>query len=38
VAAHKKVAEEIMKDLTQEQVDKVCRGNAIKMLGLDFPA
>jgi predicted TIM-barrel fold metal-dependent hydrolase len=32
----KKVAEEIMKDLTQEQVNKVCRGNAIKMLQLDF--
>jgi predicted TIM-barrel fold metal-dependent hydrolase len=32
----KKVAEEIMQDLTQEQVDKICRGNAIKMLGLDF--
>jgi uncharacterized protein len=34
----KKVAEEIMKDLTQEQVNKVCRGNAIKLLQLDFPA
>ncbi len=32
----KKVAEEIMKGLTQEQVNKICRGNAIKMLGLDF--
>ena len=31
-----KVAEEIMKDLTQAQVDKICRGNAIRMLGLDF--
>jgi len=27
-----------MKDLTQEQVDKICRGNAIKMLQLDLPA
>ena len=34
----KKVAEEIMKDLTQEQVDKICRGNAIKMLSLDLRA
>ena len=36
----KKVAEEIMKDLTQEQVNKVCRLNAIKMLHLEdsFPA
>jgi predicted TIM-barrel fold metal-dependent hydrolase len=35
----KKVAEEIMKDLTQEQVNKVCRKNAIKMLHLEatFP-
>ncbi len=33
-----KVALEIMKDLTQEQVDKICRGNAIRMLGLDVPA
>ena len=32
----KKVAEEIMKDLTQEQVDKICRLNAIKMLHLDL--
>jgi predicted TIM-barrel fold metal-dependent hydrolase len=34
----KKVAEEIMRDLTQEDVDKVCRGNAIRMLRLDLPA
>ena len=34
----KKVAEEIMKDLTQEQVDKICRLNAIKMLQLDLPS
>jgi predicted TIM-barrel fold metal-dependent hydrolase len=34
----KKVAEEIMKDLTQEQVDKICRTNAIRMLRLDLPA
>jgi predicted TIM-barrel fold metal-dependent hydrolase len=34
----KKVAEEIMKDLDQETVDKVCRGNAIRMLSLDLPA
>ena len=34
----KKVAEEIMKDLDQETVDKICRGNAIKMLSLDLPA
>jgi predicted TIM-barrel fold metal-dependent hydrolase len=33
----KKVAEEIMRDLTQEQVDKICRGNAIRMLRLDLP-
>jgi len=33
----KKVAEEIMKDLTQEQVDKICRTNAIEMLRLDLP-
>jgi len=32
----KKVAEEIMRDLTQEQVDKICRGNAIRMLRLDL--
>ena len=32
----KKVAEEIMKDLTQEQVDKICRTNAIEMLHLDL--
>ena len=32
----KKVAEELMKDLTQEQVDKICRGNAIRMLHLDL--
>jgi predicted TIM-barrel fold metal-dependent hydrolase len=31
-----KVAQEIMKGLTQTQVDKICRGNAIRMLGLDF--
>ena len=34
----KKVAEEIMKDLDQETVDKICRGNAIKLLSLDLPA
>ncbi len=34
----KKVAEDIMQGLTQVQVDKVCRGNAIRMLGLDLPA
>ena len=34
----KKVAEEIMKDLTQVQVDKICRTNAIKLLHLDLPA
>jgi predicted TIM-barrel fold metal-dependent hydrolase len=34
----KKVAEEIMRDLTQEQVDKICRTNAIRMLRLDLPA
>ena len=33
-----KVASEIMKDLTQAQVDKICRGNAIRMLKLDLPA
>jgi predicted TIM-barrel fold metal-dependent hydrolase len=33
----KKVAEEIMRDLTQEQVDKICRTNAIRMLRLDLP-
>jgi predicted TIM-barrel fold metal-dependent hydrolase len=33
----KKVAEEIMKDLDQETVDKICRGNAIKLLSLDLP-
>ena len=27
----KKVAEELMKDLTQEQVNKICRDNAIRM-------
>jgi predicted TIM-barrel fold metal-dependent hydrolase len=32
----KKVAEELMKDLTQEQVDKICRENAIRMLHLDL--
>ena len=32
----KKVAEEIMKDLTQEQVDKICRTNAIEMLHLEL--
>src|SRR5689334_12809445 len=31
----KKVAEEIMRDLTQEQVDKICRTNAIRMLRLE---
>ena len=25
-----------MKDLTQEQVDKICRANAIRMLHLDL--
>ena len=34
----KKVAEEIMKDLDQETVDKICRGNAIRAFSLDFPA
>ncbi|MCU1426835.1 MAG: putative TIM-barrel fold metal-dependent hydrolase [Actinomycetia bacterium] len=34
----KKVAEEIMRDLTQEEVDKICRTNAIRMLRLDLPA
>ena len=33
----KKVAEELMKDLTQEQVNKICRDNAIKMLHLNLP-
>ena len=32
----KKVAEELMKDLTQEQVNKICRDNAIRMLHLDL--
>jgi predicted TIM-barrel fold metal-dependent hydrolase len=32
----KKVAEELMKELTQEQVDKICRDNAIRMLHLDL--
>ena len=32
----KKVAEELMKDLTQAQVDKICRDNAIRMLHLDL--
>jgi predicted TIM-barrel fold metal-dependent hydrolase len=32
----KKVAEDIMQGLTQAQVDKVCRTNAIRMLGLDL--
>jgi predicted TIM-barrel fold metal-dependent hydrolase len=32
----RKVAEEIMKDLTQEQVDKICRTNAIRMLRLEL--
>jgi predicted TIM-barrel fold metal-dependent hydrolase len=32
----KKVAEELMKDLTQEQVNKICRENAIRMLHLDL--
>jgi len=31
----KKVAEELMKDLTQEQVNKSCRNNAIRMLHLE---
>jgi len=31
----KKVAEELMKDLTQEQVNKICRNNAIRMLHLE---
>jgi predicted TIM-barrel fold metal-dependent hydrolase len=31
----KKVAEELMKDLTQEQVNKICRDNAIRMLHLE---
>jgi predicted TIM-barrel fold metal-dependent hydrolase len=34
----KKVAEDIMRDLTQEEVDKICRTNAIRMLRLDLPA
>jgi predicted TIM-barrel fold metal-dependent hydrolase len=34
----KKVAEEIMKDLTQEQVDRICRLNAIEMLHLELEA
>jgi predicted TIM-barrel fold metal-dependent hydrolase len=34
----KKVAEEIMRGLTQEQVDKICRTNAIRMLRLDLPS
>ena len=34
----KEVAEEIMKDLDQETIDKICRGNAIKLLSLDLPA
>jgi predicted TIM-barrel fold metal-dependent hydrolase len=34
----KKIAEDLMKDLTQEQVDAICRGNAIRMLHLDLPA
>jgi predicted TIM-barrel fold metal-dependent hydrolase len=33
----KKVAEEIMKDLDQATVDKICRGNAITLLSLDLP-
>jgi predicted TIM-barrel fold metal-dependent hydrolase len=32
----KKVAEEIMADLNDEQVHKIVRGNAIRMLRLDF--
>src|SRR6476660_2598045 len=31
----KKVAEELMKDLTQDQVNKICRNNAIRMLHLE---
>jgi len=34
----KKVAEEIMADLDQATVDKICRTNAIRMLRLDLPA
>jgi predicted TIM-barrel fold metal-dependent hydrolase len=34
----KKIAEEIMKDLDQETVDKICRGNAIRAFSLDLPA
>jgi predicted TIM-barrel fold metal-dependent hydrolase len=33
----KKVAEEIMADLNDEQVHKIVRGNAIRMLRLDVP-
>jgi predicted TIM-barrel fold metal-dependent hydrolase len=32
----KKVAEDIMQGLTQAQVYKICRGNAIRMLGLNL--
>jgi predicted TIM-barrel fold metal-dependent hydrolase len=31
----RKVAEELMSDLPQDAVDKICRGNAIRMLGLE---
>jgi predicted TIM-barrel fold metal-dependent hydrolase len=34
----KKIAEELMGDLPQDVVDKICRRNAIKMLSLDLPA
>jgi len=32
----KKIAADIMRDLTDDQVYKVCRGNAIRMLSLDL--
>jgi predicted TIM-barrel fold metal-dependent hydrolase len=34
----RKVAMEIMKDLDDETIVKIVRGNAIRMLGLDLPA
>jgi predicted TIM-barrel fold metal-dependent hydrolase len=34
----KKIAEEIMKDLDQPTVDKICRGNAIRAFSLELPA
>jgi predicted TIM-barrel fold metal-dependent hydrolase len=34
----KQVAEELMGDLPQDVVDKICRRNAIRMLSLDLPA